>query len=327
MKKWLLSLAFFLAFLVRLLLIQLFEPATDVFYYDKEAVELLLNGKSPYEHNFKNIPVSLKTEGAENVYAYPPIIPFFLLVFYFLGDVRYAGIFADLMISLCIYFITKRLKTAWKFSYMLYLFFPVSIATTSIFANNMMISSLFLILSVLLFIYDRQGLGSLSYGLSLASSQLVTFTFPFYIAYLWFIRKVRLVLISLGTAFLTFLPYLLNNFKELVWDMLLFQLQRRTYPTVDLSYGVLKVNLGLNGFFYTIYGFNIPFEIRVATVLAALIPLLIVSKGVQKTFLNAGIFTIIAVMILPKNTFLNYFLIPTPLLFSLISTQKFLTNK
>lgn len=290
------------AFALRLTLIAILSPSTDVFYVNREAISVLLSGGNPYVHEFTTIPKELITQSSENVYAYLPFTLLFYVPFYPI-DIRVGSAVADLLVALSIYMIRKELfGDRGLIGPAIYLFFPPFILFTSYYSNNVAISASFALLSIYVLLKGRGALAGFLFGLSLSSLQLSFALLPILFYYCMKKGMSKFVYVSLLTLVAITLPFLLNP-GEFFRDILLFQLQR--LPLSPVSENAL--NLSLSGLLLTL-GISLPLSIRSILTLALLPPLMALSTRPKMLLISLAIYSALFAFLFPSETFAHYYL-------------------
>ncbi|GBC75189.1 hypothetical protein HRbin06_00504 [archaeon HR06] len=305
----------FLGIIIRILSIIYLKPLTDVYYVLTKGVLDLMSFKDPYEDNFKDfVPEDLITKGSEFSYVYMPLETLFLLPFYLLfGDIRYGSSMVNIILAYFLYLSIKDVKGK-IFSSFLYLILMPLIEV--IYSNHTNITSLFLLLTFLFI--KRENLSSLFYGLALATSQLAFLSLPFVLPFWIKIKRIKGIIIIFLPLIASSLPFLLHNSTEFLKDIFFFQFTRESYHLVEVK-KVMIVNMGLNGIFYHLTGIELDIFIRLALSFLALLISIIKFKDIIK---RVSLASLLIIFLLPKNTFLTYFLAYLPLLLLVIPYHK-----
>ncbi len=291
----------------RVLGLALLEPQSDVYYYDKEAVAVLLHGTSPYGHAYLGVPATLATPGAENVFAYLPLTVLYLVPFYLLGDVRLGALVADAVIALCLYALLGRwglLASA------LYLLAPFTILLSTVYLNNVVFAMAFVALATLLERSERGLLSGVAFGLALATSLLAWLLVPFY-AYQHLSRhRARVLAAALAVAIVVILPFVAAAPGDFAYDVLSFQFQRPVAPPLALGgpFGI-SLNPTLESFAVYLSGWSVPSFARVA--LDAIVLVVLLSWGRASSWeVPACLFVGVSVLVLPSNFYFAYAELP-----------------
>ncbi len=306
----------------RIYLVVAFQPGNDIYYYNTQAAQLILQGASPYGHLFTGIPPELATPGAQNVFTYLPFTALYFLPFYLLGDVRFGVVAADMLIGLCLFQFGRRWSLVASAAFLL-----VPISTR--YANNLVPALALVVLSVALGQRGRRLLSSLSLGLALASSVLVWLLVPFFVYRYLKRRELRTALVSFATFAAICVPFFVSAPREFLYDVLSYQFGRQPAPLFAFggSFGI-QTNASLSGLLFTMTGQPAPLILRGALTLLLLGACLFLrgprpSGGRDGRFaelpmssllLRAATFTAGAVILLPSTLFLIYFELPVVLL-------------
>jgi hypothetical protein len=308
---------FAVSIVARALILAFFGPASDVFYYDKQAAQTLLAGANPYTHTFTAIPSALETPGAERVFAYLPFTAIYQIPFYLLGDIRLGFLVANAIIGLSLYMLGGKRSTL---ASLIFLLNPVTMIFSTIYLDNSLVSIAFL---ALFLAFDRWGnrfSAGVALGLSLASIQLAWILFPFLAYYLVRRGQTKVLAVSLLVFAAVLLPFAVWSFPDFISDTIFFQFSRPTLGVVTQT-GPLgySLNLSLNGFLQTLANFTLPSFVRVGAI-AILLPFLMRrSKTLNDVLLRGGIFTLISIFVLPNNFFWVYTELPFVVFLAYIS--------
>ena len=276
----------------------------DVYYVDTEAAHLVLELQNPYlATTFMN------HYGQVVTFTYLPVVPIFYAVFLSTGlDIRAGSIVADLVIIVAMFFISERFlkndKRRWPVfaSPAVYAILPPSILLTSMSGTNVMIGTMFLILTLASILYDAKVLAAFFLGLALATNQFVLLVLPI-IALYWLRQKnYTSIIISAAVACAIILPFMLLSGSNFLYDVLFFQLER---PIQSNGYW------DLYGVVYSLSGIRLSTLVRgVLFLIPALIGTCYLSTSKKKLFGGIALVTSLGVLILPVDGFWNYFLIP-----------------
>jgi uncharacterized membrane protein len=282
-------------------------PGTDVFYFDRQAVEFIVNLQNPYGHHFTEIPSALETPGAESVFPYLPFTALYLVPFYFTGDIRVGFIAADVLIGVVLYRLSSEAKT----TSLIYWFIPFTVIFSTVYVNNSLISLPFIALFVLLEKLGRRFLGALSFGLALSATQFAWLLLPFILYnYLrdWRWKESALAVL---VALVVILPFFIAGPANFYNDIIAFQFTRQTLSLVTTA-GPLgyNVNLSLNGLLLTFLNFTLPGAVRLL-LSAALLPLFALrAKNLERFLIHTSGYLFLAVFILPNDFFWAYTELP-----------------
>lgn len=292
---------------VRLLVILFVPPGTDVFYYDRQAVEVLLSLQSPYLHHFTDIPASLATPGAENTFAYLPFTTLYLLPFYFTGDIRVGFIVADILIGVILY----ALGGGRNGTSLFYWFVPFTVIFSTIYLNNSLISLLFISIFVIFENSERRFLGALSFGIALSAIQFAWLLLPFVLYYYLRARRWKEPTIAVLVALALILPFFVAAPADFYNDVINFQFTRLTLDlftrTGPLGY---NLNLSLNGFLTTFAMLTLPQAVRLLICVALLPVFLFRMQNLERLLLRATGYTLLALFVLPNDFFWAYTELP-----------------
>ncbi len=296
------------AIAVRLLIITLLAPATDVFYYDQQAAHTLLAGANPYSHTFTGIPSSLATPGAERVFAYLPFTAIYLIPFYLLGDVRLGFLVADAVIGLSLYALCGRWSAL---SSLVFLLMPFSILFSTLYLNNSLVSMAFLSLFLLLEKRGNQLSAAIALGLSFASIQLAWILFPFLGYYLLRSARGRDFAVSILVPVAIMLPFAILSFPDFISDTIVFQFARPPLDFITTAgpFGY-ALNLSLNGLLLAFANSTLPSFARLGAMFILLPVFLFRARSLNDLLLRGGLFTLISVFVLPNNFFWAYTELP-----------------
>jgi len=296
-----------LAIVVRLYLIGAVAPASDVFYYDREAVQYILAGLSPYGQAY-SAPAPLATPGAQNVFAWFPFTAVYLVPFQALGTVRFGPVFADALIGATIFQFSRRFSLA---SSAFYLLAPFTIVLSSYYMNNAIFGVAFLALSVALESRGKGSLAALSLGLALATTLLAWLYVPFYLFDQLRGRRWKGPLLALLVPVAVSLPFVVQDSGSFVYDVLLFQFTRPPLSLVTTG-GVFGFGMNPSLSALTIFatGQLIPAYLRGVAVLVLLGALLFRSRGNGTSLARASVFAAVALFILPGDLFFAYLELP-----------------
>ncbi len=289
-------------------------PATDIYYYDTQAAELVLRGVDPYGHLFTGIPAALATPGAENVFAYLPFTAVYYVPFYLLGDIRFGSIAADMVIGLCLFQFSKRWSLA---ASALFLLVPFS----TYYINDSVPAIALLMVSIALEGRGRKPLSSIALGIALATSMIVWLVVPFYVYRYAKGRDMRFFLLSLTAFAAISIPFFAADPSDFVYDVLLFQFGRST-PGLVVHGGPfgLMLNPSLTGMFVTLTGQPAPLYLRAAIALLLLAICLFLRRApkggmngpsggespLTSMLLRSSVFVTAAILVLPSVFFFIY---------------------
>ncbi|MDA4135982.1 MAG: hypothetical protein OK449_03130 [Thaumarchaeota archaeon] len=294
------------------------SPASDVYYYLSQAVQVLLSGANPYQHAYTGIPASLITPGAQQVFAYLPFTMLYLVPFYLAGDIRLGLIAADLAIGACLYLYGGRWRLG---ATLLYLFVPFTVLFSTFYVNAALIAMAFVAVFLLLESKGMGRLGAVSLGLALATVQFALLIAPF--ALFYYAEKKRWV--ELATAVVVagavILPFLLVS-PSFLNETFLFQFQRPVAPLFASGgpVGVL-LNPTLAALSVSLFGFAAPVYVK-AAVEVVLLAFLIRVTDLSNLNRNSTLFIIVSVFVLPNDFFWVYLELPFMLALFWLSAPK-----
>lgn len=298
-----LALVLVFAAALRLLLLSLsldgvIPPLIDVRYYDAQAVAALLSGANPYGHLYVGIPSWLATAGAERVFAYLPGVVLFLAPFGGLFDTSLGLILADFIVAWSLLSLggsgSRRASVA-------FLLAPWAPLFSTVYPNNTLVAMAFLGLCLLWEVKGRSLLSSLSLGASLASSQLVWLIYPFFLVRYVREGRFRDVLVSALVAGLLFLPFLLWNQGSFIYDTLTFQFTRPADTIIKSEAFGFNVNPTLSGIAQSAFGVSVPLFLKLGLTMALLLFFLYRTRSWKSFPLNASLFLLAAIFVLPDD--------------------------
>ncbi len=282
-------------------------PATDVYYYDAQAVSAIIHGMDPYGHVY-SVPPSLATPGAAAVFAYLPGVFSFLLPAGAVADVRAGLVAADLVAAAGLYAVGGRRGRLCAVAFLLA---PPTVLFSTWFPDNSLPAVAFLSAAVALEARGKSAVAPLFWGLSAASWQLAWLLFPLYL-----VRSLRLgrlrdaaLFVLAGTAAL--LPFLLWDASAFVYDTVVFQFGRAAVGLVSTGPFGLSVNPSLAGAAVSL-GVSLPAAARGVVEVAALLACLRMVKGTLPSLLLASaVLLTLSAVILPEEAFWSYFELPS----------------
>jgi hypothetical protein len=293
---------------VRIVVLVLSTPSpykpVDVYFSDTEAAKTLTGLQNPYTHIYS------ADAGNPKVFAYLPVIPIYFVPFVLLGDVRYGGIFADLVIILSCFSIGRLVSPFYAICGSLaYALFPVSIWLTSVSATNVMVGAMFLLLAFVAMFTERYSLSSLFLGIGLATNQLIILTIPFFAFYLFKTGKLSYLSISVAVGLAITLPFFLASPANFLYDVVFFQFSRPLQTNGAMS---------LLALIYDTTGFTLILPVRAVIVVFCAFIMLKRVRGTSSLLLGSVMLLVVGASVLPVNTFWNYFLLPSALFSPLV---------
>lgn len=295
------------AMVARLLMAWLLPPLLDVYYFDAQAARGLLAGLDPYGLAYVGIPAWLSTPGTSNVFAYLPGVALFLAPFGAVWDIRLGLIFADLLValSLCSFGGDRSRKAA-----LLFLLLPFTALFSTSYPNNTLVSIAFLSLACALWSRGKGRLASVMFGVALASSQLVWFLFPLFLA--WSLRKRKFdeTAIQVAVALALTLPFALWNWSSFTYDTIFFEFTRAPRVLVSPAAFGFNVNLTLDGVAYTLTGTAVPLLLRAAVTVVGVFYAAIKSRNLPSLLRNSTMLMALVIFVLPDDLSMWYFELP-----------------
>lgn len=280
--------------------------ATDVTYYNPQAVSHLLRGVDPYGAVY-SVPAHLATHGAEDVFAYLPG------VFAFLVPGGSAALVAcDVAVGAGLWLLPSKKGALWG---SVFLLFPPFVLFSTSFPNDILPAIAFMAVGVALDARERPFPASLMWGLAFASSQAAWFVFPFYAARSLRSRRHAPLVVSLVTAVAVVAPFLAWDPGAFVHDVLLFQFGRAAAPLLSSGPFGVNVNPSLMGVLASM-GTSAPLVLRGGGAALVLIALLWnPGKGVPSLAIRGAAFSAAALWLLSANFFWSYLELPAVLFF------------
>jgi hypothetical protein len=292
-----------IAVVLRLLLLSLslagvIPPLIDVRYYDSQAVAALLSGANPYGHLYVGIPSWLATAGAERVFTYLPGVVLFLAPFGGILDTSLGLILADFVIAWSLFSLGGSRS---KWASIAFLLAPWAPLFSTVYPNNTLVAMAFLGLCLLWEAKGKGLLSSVSLGASLASSQLVWLVYPFFLLRYVGERRLRDILTSVLVATLLILPFLLWNPGSFLYDTVTFQFTRPADTLVKSEAFGFNVNPTLSGIAQSAFGVPVPLFLKLGLALALLSLFLYRTRSWRSLPINASLFLLTAIFILPDD--------------------------
>jgi len=308
-----------LALTVRLAVAVSISPASDVYYYLTQAVQALLGGMNPYAHTYMGIPPLLVTPGAERVLAYLPFTVLYLIPFYLAGDVRLGFMTADLLIGACLYLWGRwGLRAA-----SVYLFLPFTVVFSTFYLNAALIAMAFIALFLLFESRGRGGLGSVSFGLALASSQFSFLLLPLVLAY--YLRRGRRkeTVLAVTTALVVVVPFLAASPSLFLSETLSFEFARPLVPLLSAGGPVGEVVNPSMSAIASLAGVAVPLYVKV--IIELLLVLILLRAGddnLPSLVRNCALLVLVSAFVLPNDFFWAYLELPFVLLLFWISARR-----
>ncbi len=299
------------ALAIRVYLVLVSPPGSDVYYYDTQAAQLILQGVNPYGHQFTGIPPALATPGAQDVFAYLPFTALFVVPFYLLGNIKFATVAADLIIGICLFQFSRK----WSLPLAaLFLLVPLTYYT-----NNATLGTAFVAASLALESRGRRLLSSVALGVALATSLFVWLAFPFFAW--WYAKRdeSKGLLVALGTFAAITVPFVAAGPSDFLYDVLFFQLGRPAPGLLSSGWTVgFNLNPSLSGLMVSIVGQPAPLYLRAGLSVVALVVLLFArprddhyagrseSELESSMLLRSALFVAVAVFVIPTVFFFAY---------------------
>lgn len=274
-----------------------FAYTPDIYYYDTQAVQALASGQNPYGHDYV-VPPWLATAGAENVFAYLPMVLLFLFPFGLAGDVRVGLVACDALVAIGLYLLRGKWADVVAAAFLL---LPFTVLFSTWYPNNTLVGMAMLGMGIALRMLDRQWTSAIFVGLSLGASQLVWLFYPFVLSQSLRERKFAQVLVTLATAAAVVLPFVLVNPSAFFSNTILFEFERPVQGLVTAQAFGINVNPTLGGLATTLLGVALPFVLKAALATAGLAFLLFRTRSPESATLNGSYFLLFAIFILPNN--------------------------
>ncbi len=286
----------------------------DVYYVDGWAANSLLNLHDPYMQNYI-------VSGESGVFVYLPFVPIYYAPFYLLGDIRYGNIFADVLVMISLYYITRRLvRRSAVYAPLLYAVLPPSIWLSSVSSTNMMIGTA-MIAGSLAFVVNQKFLyGSVFLGIAIATNQFVLLVIPPVVYYFWKKKKTLHLSAAVAVAGVIILPFFAASPSNFSYDVLSFQFVRPLQVNGSFSlYSVL----------YSLTSFRLMTPVRVGIIVVLIFLAMIwLSRNTFRFIPVCALILLLGAFILPVNGFWNYYLLCLALscsLFPILLSRKNLT--
>lgn len=296
-----------IAVVIRLALLILPPPfATDVSYYNAQAVGYLLRGIDPYGAAY-SVPASLATKGASNVFAYLPGLFAVIAPAGAVWDAKAGLVVCDFVVAGSLLFIGGARRWLYASAYLL---FPPTFLFSSWFPNDGLPSMAFLSVAVALESRKRPMEAALFWGAAVASSQQVWLAFPLYAYYCLRYRRYADVLLALGVAAAIIVPFLWWNPSAFVYDTVIFQFARQAVPFLSSGPFGLNINPSLQGIFLAL-GTSAPLVARgAAAALALVLSFRLVRSSLTSLMLACTAFVFVALFLLSGELFWAYLELP-----------------
>lgn len=287
-----------ISFIIRGVMLFISPPLIDVFYYDKQASELLLGLVDPYGHTYVGVPDWLMTPGAQNVFTYMPGVIAFLTPFDLIGDIRLGLITADFIVAWGLFLMMGKYSKA---AVLIYLLVPFTILFCTLYPNNTLVAMAFMSLAL---VFEKAGKDLLSatfMGLSLSSSQFSILVYPFFVLLKFRERKLNWIILSIVSSLPLILPFLIWNTQSFIHDVLFFQLTRPVRTLVVPSAIGYTLNPSISGLVYTLFGVTVSPIYRIVATLILLLYFLFRTSDLRSLLINSSIFLTLTMFILPND--------------------------
>jgi len=192
------------------------NPPIDVYYILTEGFEFLLRGINPYAVTFTAPPSVTFPYGSETILGYPPLMLIMMGFGYFLADVRYSILAADLVVAFLLY----RLAEDENLGLLMAALYALNPFSTFVVRNawNDSVLTAFLLSSILMFKKGKNSLSAVFLGLSLGIKQFAVLFMP----YMWRNYTKTQILISIAAGAATYIPFIIWSPYDLVNDLFLF---------------------------------------------------------------------------------------------------------
>lgn len=292
---------------MRVIVALVIPPESDVYYYLAQAVQALLSGSNPYNHNFTNIPPGLVTPGAEHVFAYLPATVLYLVPFYLLGGVRAGTIIADVIVGTCLYLFEGRWRRG---AALVFLFLPFTVLLSTVYLNAGLVAMVFVAAALVLEERKKSTVGAIGLGIALASIQFALLVFPFFAVY--YVRSGRAInaWVAAVVAVAIVAPFLVASPAAFLNEVISFQFGRHPAPLVASGGPVgIVMNPSLSAITLAAFGLTLPIYVKLIIEGLLLLPLMNV-RDLRSVTRNAFLFVLVSVFILPSDFFWAYLEFP-----------------
>ncbi len=273
-----------------------FRYVPDVLYYDSQAVRALAAGADPYGHLYV-VPAYLATPGASNVFAYFPGVLLLLFPFGVASDVRLGLVFCDVVVAFSLASLGGRKGTL---AALAFLTLPATALFSTWYPNDTLVAMAFLGGAVALEARGRAVPSAVSLGLALASSQFAWLALPFVAFGPLKSRRWSWLALSVAVAAAVFVPFFLWAPQPFVYDTVVFQAARPVQALVTPEAFGFNVNPTLSGVAAAV-GVQVQFWEKAAVMLGALAVLLRRPQSEGAHLLNASLFLVASVFVLPND--------------------------
>lgn len=289
-----------------ILLIQPGAPKIDVFYYDTQAVDALLNWTNPYGHIY-SVPPSLATPGASNVFAYLPGVFVFLFPAGVVSDVRWGLVAADVLVAASLFSVGGRYG---RLCAAIFLLLPPTMLFSTWFPNDSVPAIALFSGAIAMEAEGKKRISAMLWGLSVATGQLIWLVYPLFILRSVKLGRVREIIISGCVAAAVIVPFLLWNPSTFTYDTTLFQFEREAVGLVSQGPFGVNINPSLEGIALFL-GLSVPVVVRVAVTAIALFGASRLVDKDQGSLLKAStVFSTVALFLLPEELFVAYLELP-----------------
>ncbi len=270
------------------------KPFIDVFDIQKAAPRVLISGHDPYS-------VSFLTWSGEyyNAFTYgPAVLLLDLPAVLILNDPRYTMIFAEMGTALLLFIMLKRNKympLATEVIPLLFLFQPRAVfAIEQAWVDPLVVFALTLFV-YLLFFRKRLIVSSVVLGVAIASKQYSILLLPFLMKSRWY--SLKQLMVSLASALIVMLPFIVWNFRDFVNDVILLNLIIE--PRYDSN--------SLNSLIHEMLGVDIPTYVYFALILLLFLTLFRKMTDKPYSIILAGALSTLGMFLLYKLAFLHYY--------------------
>ncbi len=190
------------------------NPPIDLYYLTTQGFGYLIHGVNPYTATYVEPPNVLPSAWTPYV-GYPPLMLVMLGFGYFLGDVRYSIVVADLAIAFLLYRFCKD-KNVGLLLATIYMLNPFGVVMVQ-YAWNESILSAFLLASLLVLREKKNNLSAVLLGLGFGIKQFSILFAPF----MWRNYKKTQILISVLIGAAIYLPFLIWSPYAIIYNLFL----------------------------------------------------------------------------------------------------------
>jgi uncharacterized membrane protein len=231
---------------------------------------------------------------------------------------------ADLLIGACLYLWGRwRLRAT-----SLYLFLPFTVIFSTFYLNAALIAIAFIALFLVLESRGRGGLGSVSFGLALSSSQFSLLLLPLVLAY--YLRRGRRkeAVLAVIAALVVVAPFVAASSSLFISETLSFEFARPLVPLFSAGGPVGEmVNPSMSAI-ASLAGLDVPLYVKVIIELVLVLFLLRADgDDLPSLVRNCAFLVLVSAFILPNDFFWAYLELPFVLLLFWISAQRVPTSR